>query len=288
MKKREMKLEIGCHLSSSKGFLHMGKEAVELGANTFQFFTRNPRGSKAKDVDPADVNAFLEFAQVHGIDRILAHAPYTLNPASKDPHVREFALQIMEDDLKRMEYVPGNCYNFHPGSHVGQGSETGIKLIAELLNTILKPEQTTTVLLETMSGKGTEIGRSFEEIRWILDLVELSDHVGVCLDTCHVHDGGYDIIHDLDHVLEEFDRIIGRERLKAIHMNDSKNPVNSHKDRHEKIGEGHIGIDALTAIICHEKLQGIPIYLETPNELPGYAKEIALLKNIWNGRKQTD
>lgn len=288
MKKREMKLEIGCHLSSSKGFLNMGKEAVELGANTFQFFTRNPRGSKAKDVDPADVNAFLEFAQVHGIDRILAHAPYTLNPASKDPHVREFALQIMEDDLKRMEYVPGNCYNFHPGSHVGQGSETGIKLIAELLNTILKPEQTTTVLLETMSGKGTEIGRSFEEIRWILDLVELSDHVGVCLDTCHVHDGGYDIIHDLDHVLEEFDRIIGLERLKAIHMNDSKNPVNSHKDRHEKIGEGHIGIDALTAIICHEKLQGIPIYLETPNELPGYAKEIALLKNIWNGRKQTD
>lgn len=282
MKKREKKLEIGCHLSSSKGFLHMGKEAVELGANTFQFFTRNPRGSKAKDVDPADVSAFLEFAQIHGIDRILAHAPYTLNPASKDPHVREFALQIMEDDLKRMEYVPGNCYNFHPGSHVGQGSEIGIRLITELLNTILKPEQTTTVLLETMSGKGTEIGRNFEEIRRILDQVELSDHMGVCLDTCHVHDGGYDIIHDLDHVLEEFDRIIGLDRLKAIHMNDSKNPVNSHKDRHEKIGEGYIGIDALTAIICHEKLQGIPIYLETPNELPGYAKEIALLKGIWS------
>ena len=282
MKKIEKKLEIGCHLSSSKGFLHMGKEAVELGANTFQFFTRNPRGSKAKDVDPADVSAFLEFAQIHGIDRILAHAPYTLNPASKDPHVREFALQIMEDDLKRMEYVPGNCYNFHPGSHVGQGSETGIRLITELLNTILKPEQTTTVLLETMSGKGTEIGRNFEEIRRILDMVELSDHMGVCLDTCHVHDGGYDIIHDLDHVLEEFDRIIGLDRLKAIHMNDSKNPVNSHKDRHEKIGEGYIGIDALTAIICHEKLQGIPIYLETPNELPGYAKEIALLKGIWS------
>lgn len=282
MKKREKKLEIGCHLSSSKGFLHMGKEAVELGANTFQFFTRNPRGSKAKDVDPADVSAFLEYAQIHGIDRILAHAPYTLNPASKDPHVREFALQIMEDDLKRMEYVPGNCYNFHPGSHVGQGSETGIRLITELLNTILKPEQTTTVLLETMSGKGTEIGRNFEEIRRILDMVELSDHMGVCLDTCHVHDGGYDIIHDLDYVLDEFDRIIGLDRLKAIHMNDSKNPVNSHKDRHEKIGEGYIGIDALTAIICHEKLQGIPIYLETPNELPGYAKEIALLKDIWN------
>ncbi|MGN0268344.1 MAG: deoxyribonuclease IV [Lachnospiraceae bacterium] len=282
MKKREKKLEIGCHLSSSKGFLRMGKEAVELGANTFQFFTRNPRGSKAKDVDPDDVNTFLEYAENHGIDRILAHAPYTLNPASKDPHVREFALQIMEDDLKRMEYVPGNCYNFHPGSHVGQGSETGIRLITELLNTILKPEQTTTVLLETMSGKGTEIGRNFEEIREILDRVELSDHMGVCLDTCHVHDGGYDIIHDLDHVLEEFDRIIGLDRLKAIHMNDSKNPVNSHKDRHEKIGEGYIGIDALTAIIRHEKLQGIPIYLETPNELPGYAKEIALLKNIWS------
>lgn len=282
MKKREKKLEIGCHLSSSKGFLHMGKEAVELGANTFQFFTRNPRGSKAKDVDPDDVSAFLEFAQIHGIDRILAHAPYTLNPASKDPHVREFALQIMEDDLKRMEYVPGNCYNFHPGSHVGQGSETGIRLITELLNTILKPEQTTTVLLETMSGKGTEIGRNFEEIRRILDMVELSDHMGVCLDTCHVHDGGYDIMHDLDYVLDEFDRIIGLDRLKAIHMNDSKNPVNSHKDRHEKIGEGYIGIDALTAIICHEKLQGIPIYLETPNELPGYAKEIALLKGIWS------
>lgn len=274
------KLLIGCHLSSSKGFYHMGQEAVSIGANTFQFFTRNPRGSRAKAIDPADVNRFLDFAAANGIEKILAHAPYTLNPASKDPHVREFALETMTDDLQRMEYVPGNCYNFHPGSHVGQGSDAGIVLIADMLNQILKPEQTTTVLLETMSGKGTEIGRNFEELRAILNRVELSDHMGVCLDTCHVHDGGYDIVGNLESVLEEFDRIIGLDRLRAIHMNDSKNPIGSHKDRHEKIGDGFIGTETMAAILRHPKLQGIPVYLETPNELPGYAREIAMLRGM--------
>ena len=271
-------LKIGSHLSSSKGYLHMGKEAVSIGANTFQFFTRNPRGSKAKEIDPEDVRKFREFAVEQGIDVILAHAPYTLNACSKDTHTREFALMTMEDDLRRMEYTPGNLYNFHPGSHTGQGSDEGIRLIADTLNRILKPEQTTTVLLETMAGKGTEVGRSFEELAAILERVELSDHMGVCLDTCHVYDAGYDIVHDLDGVLEKFDRVIGLKRLKAIHLNDSKNPFESHKDRHEKIGEGSLGLDAFVRIINHPALRDLPFYLETPNELDGYAKEIAMLR----------
>lgn len=277
----ENKLLIGCHLSSSKGFLHMGQEALSIGATTFQFFTRNPRGSKAKAIDPVDVTKFLDYARVQGIEKILAHAPYTLNPASADEHVREFALQTMRDDLERMEYIPGNCYNFHPGSHVGQGKEKGIELISDTLNRILMPQQTTTVLLETMSGKGTEVGSNFQELRDIIDRVELKDHVGVCLDTCHVHDAGYDIVENLEEVLEEFDKVIGLERLKAIHMNDSKNPLASHKDRHEKIGEGYLGTETFAKVIRHPKLQGIPVYLETPNELPGYAREIALLRELW-------
>ena len=273
-------LRIGCHLSSSKGFLHMGKEAVKIGANTFQFFTRNPRGSKAKEIDEKDVAAFLEFSREQGIGQILAHAPYTLNPCSKDEKTREFALLTMEDDLKRMEYIPGNCYNFHPGSHVGQGSQEGIRMIADTLNQILKEEQRTTVLLETMAGKGTEVGRSFEELQAILEKVELKDYMGVCLDTCHVYDAEYDIVEHLDEVLETFDQIIGLQKLKAIHMNDSKNPFGSHKDRHEKIGEGSLGLEAFRRIINHPSLKGIPIYLETPNELDGYAQEIALLKSM--------
>ena len=273
---------IGCHLSSSAGFYHMGKEAIGIGANTLQFFTRNPRGSKAKAIDQKDVERFHAFCQENGIERILAHAPYTLNACSKDPHVREFALETMADDLVRMEYVPGNCYNFHPGSHVGQGAEEGIRLIADTLNQILKPEQTTTVLLETMSGKGSEVGKSFEEIRAILDRVELQEHMGVCLDTCHVYDAGYDIVNDLDGVLEQFDRTIGLSRLRAIHLNDSKNPFASHKDRHEKIGQGSIGTEAMIRIINHPALQGIPVYLETPNELEGYAEEIRFLRDNYH------
>lgn len=272
-------IKIGCHLSSSKGFLHMGKEAEKIGANTFQFFTRNPRGSKAKALNIDDIKAYQEYAGVYGIPVILAHAPYTLNPCSKDARVREFAFETMEDDMRRMEYLPGNYYNFHPGSHVGQGSEEGIRQIAEVLNHILKPDQTTTVLLETMAGKGTEIGRSFEELGGIIDRVELDSHLGVCLDTCHVYDAGYDIVQDLDGVLEQFDKIVGLERLKALHINDSKNPFESHKDRHEKIGEGSLGVDTFFNIINHPKLRELPFYLETPNELDGYAKEIALLKS---------
>ena len=273
-----MMLKIGSHLSSSKGFLHMGKEAVSIGANTFQFFTRNPRGSKAKEIDEKDVEAFRGFAAENGIEIILAHAPYTLNACSKDAGTREFALQTMEDDLRRMEYVPGNYYNFHPGSHTGQGVEEGIRQIADLLNRILKPEQTTTVLLETMAGKGTEVGRSFEELRRILDRVELRDHMGVCLDTCHVYDAGYDIVGDLDGVLEEFGRTVGLDRLKAVHINDSKNPFASHKDRHEKIGEGSLGLETFVKLINHPALRALPFYLETPNDLEGYAKEIRMLR----------
>ena len=272
-------LNIGCHLSSSKGFLNMGKEALKINAHTFQFFTRNPRGSKAKDIDEKDVQALLQLMSENNFSKILAHAPYTLNPASADEKVREFALMTMEDDLKRMEYIPNNLYNFHPGSHVGQGAEKGIELISNTLNTILKESQTTTVLLETMAGKGTEIGRSFEEIKAIIDNVNLSDKLGVCLDTCHIYDAGYDIVNNLDGVIEEFDNIIGIDRLKAIHLNDSKNPFESHKDRHEKIGEGYIGLDAITKIINHPKLRNIPFFLETPNELSGYKQEIELLKN---------
>ena len=271
-------LTVGCHLSSSKGYLAMGKDAVKINANTFQFFTRNPRGGNAKAIVPSDVEAYLAFAAEHNITRILAHAPYTLNACSADEHLREFARATMADDLARMEYTPGNCYNFHPGSHVKQGVEIGITYISDMLNAILKPEQTTTVLLETMAGKGSEIGRSFEELREILDRVTLSDHMGVCLDTCHVWDGGYDIVNHLDEVLTEFDRIIGLSRLKAIHLNDSLNPLGAHKDRHARIGEGYIGKEALIRIINHPALRKLPLYLETPNELDGYAAEIALLR----------
>lgn len=271
-------LYIGCHLSAAKGFLHMGREAVSIGANTFQFFTRNPRGGKAKAIDLKDVEDFKAYKEENGIGIILAHAPYTINPCSKDERVREFALETMQDDLERMEYIPGNMYNFHPGSHVGQGVETGIQMIADILNKVIKEEQSTTVLLETMAGKGTEIGRSFEELRQIIDKVEIKSHVGVCLDTCHVHDAGYDIVNELDKVLKEFDSIIGLDRLKALHLNDSRNPFESHKDRHEKIGEGYIGMEAFKNIVNHDRLKKLPMYLETPNELEGYKKEIALLR----------
>lgn len=274
-------LKIGCHLSASKGFEHMGKEILSLGGNTFQFFTRNPRGGSAKVIDEKDVEAFRVLCRENGIDIILAHAPYTLNAASADERTREFARETMADDLLRMEYVPGNLYNFHPGSHVGQGVDVGIGYIVSMLNEVLKPEQTTTVLLETMAGKGSEIGRTFEEIRTIIDKVDLKDHLGVCLDTCHVYDAGYDIVNRLDEVVEEFDRVIGLNRLKAIHLNDSKNPFESHKDRHEKIGEGSIGVDAMKRIINHPQLRNLPFYLETPNELDGYAKEISLLKGLY-------
>lgn len=276
-------LKIGCHLSSSKGYLAMGKEAVKIGANTFQFFTRNPRGGNAKAIDEQDVRNFLEFTNDHGISQILAHAPYTLNGCSADPGLREFAANTMADDMIRMEYTPGNCYNFHPGSHVKQGAEAGVDYIAAMLNQILKPEQNTTVLLETMAGKGSEVGRCFEELRMILDRVELENHMGVCLDTCHVWDGGYDIVNHLDEVLTEFDRIIGLKRLKAIHMNDSQNPLGAHKDRHAKIGEGHIGLDAMVRIINHPELKDLPFYLETPNDLDGYAREIKMLREAYKG-----
>ena len=275
------KFKIGCHLSASKGFLNMGKEIVALGGNTFQFFTRNPRGGAAKDIDEKDVEAFKKFADENGIEVILAHAPYTLNACSADESIRDFAKRTFADDLARMEYVPGNLYNFHPGSHVKQGVETGTEYIVEMLNETIKESQTTTVLLETMAGKGSEIGRTFEELRAIIDKVELNDKIGVCLDTCHVNDAGYDIVNNLDGVLEEFDKIIGIGRLKAIHINDSKNPLGAHKDRHEKIGEGYIGKDAMERIINHPLLKKLPFYLETPNELDGYAKEIALLRSLY-------
>lgn len=274
-------LNIGCHLSTTKGFENMGKEALSIGANTFQFFTRNPRGGKAKDIDEKDVEALLKIMKENNFAKVLAHAPYTLNACSDKESNREFALEMMSDDLRRMEYLPGNLYNFHPGSHVKQGVDVGINYIAELLNKVLKPEQTTKVLLETMAGKGTEVGRNFEEIAEIISKVELKEHMGVCLDTCHVFDGGYDIVNDLDNVLEEFDRIIGLDRLYAIHLNDSKNAFNSHKDRHEKIGEGNIGIEAITRIINHPKLKHLPFFLETPNELEGYASEIETLRKAY-------
>lgn len=274
-------LYIGCHLSASKGYLSMGKEALGIDASTFAFFTRNPRGGSAKAIDTEDVKAFLELAKENSFGKLVAHAPYTLNACSAKEETREFALMTMADDLARMEYTPNQYYNFHPGSHVGQGVEVGIDLIVKQLNTVLKPEMTTTVLLETMAGKGSEIGRSFEELREIIDGVELDEKVGVCLDTCHVYDAGYDIVNDLDGVLDEFDRIIGLDRLKALHMNDSKNPFESHKDRHEKIGEGTIGFDAMVRIINNPRLKGLPIILETPNELDGYAKEIKMLREAY-------
>ena len=272
-------LRIGCHLSSAKGYLAMGREAKKIDAGTFQFFTRNPRGGNAKEIDPEDVRAFLEFSRQEDIVPLLAHAPYTLNGCSADESIRVFARNTMEDDLRRMEFTPGNLYNFHPGSHVKQGVETGIEYIAGMLNAILKPEQTTTVLLETMAGKGSEVGRSFEELREILDRVALSEKMGVCLDTCPVWDGGYDIVNHLDEVLTEFDRVIGLSRLKAIHLNDSQNPLGAHKDRHARIGEGQIGLEALVRVINHPALRRLPFYLETPNDLDGYAREIALLKS---------
>ncbi|WP_346894567.1 deoxyribonuclease IV [Clostridium sp. UBA7503] len=271
-------LNIGCHLSTTKGFENMGKEALSIGANTFQFFTRNPRGGKAKAIDEKDVAALLRIMEENKFATILAHAPYTLNACSADENTRKFALEMMTDDLLRMEYLPNNLYNFHPGSHVKQGVEVGINYIVDMLNAVIKPQQTTTVLLETMAGKGTEVGRNFEEIAEIINRVELKDHMGVCLDTCHVYDAGYDIVNNLDGVLEEFDRLIGLERLKAIHLNDSKNPFESHKDRHEKIGEGFLGIEAIINIINHPKLCNLPFFLETPNDLEGYGKEIEILR----------
>lgn len=274
-------LKIGCHLSSSKGYLAMGETATSIGANTFQFFTRNPRGGAAKPIDPEDIAAFIEYSKSNGITTILAHAPYTLNAASKDTKIREFAKLVMSDDLSRLEYTPGSLYNFHPGSHVGQGTEAGIELIVSLLNEIMFPEQKTTVLLETMAGKGSEIGGKFEEIAEIISRVDLNDKIGVCLDTCHIFDGGYNIKENLEAVLDEFDRIIGIDRLQAIHLNDSLHGYESHKDRHAKIGEGFLGIETFDAVINHPKLKDLPFYLETPNELDGYEKEIALLKRIY-------
>lgn len=274
-------LNIGCHLSSAKGFEHMGREALKINANTFQFFTRNPRGGSAKSIDAGDAARLMELTREHSFGPLVAHAPYTLNPCSKDQKTRDFAYMAMADDLARMEYLPGNYYNFHPGSHVGQGAEKGIELIAQLLNDILKPDMQTTVLLETMAGKGSEIGGRFEELAAIRALLrpELQAKVGVCLDTCHVHDGGYDIVNNLDGVLAEFERIVGLTHLKALHINDSLNPCGAHKDRHAKIGEGHIGTDAMVRIIRHPKLAGLPCILETPQEsLAGYGEEIAMLK----------
>ena len=274
-------LNIGCHLSASKGYLHMGREAAAIGANTFQFFTRNPRGGSAKKIDPADVAAFLAFAEENDFCGILAHAPYTLNACSADENTRRFAFEAMSDDLRRMEYTPGQMYNFHPGSHVGQGVQKGIELICELLNRVLKKEQTTTVLLETMAGKGSEIGSRFEELKAIIDGTMLADKLGVCFDTCHVFDAGYDIVKDLDGVLTQFDKVIGLNRLKAVHINDTMNPFSQHKDRHQKIGQGYIGVDAFSQIINHTALRKLPFYLETPNELEGYQAEIALLKSLY-------
>ena len=273
-------LKLGCHLSASKGFTHMINEAISIDANVFQFFTRNPRGGKAKDIDEADVKQFLEIKNDKDFGPILAHAPYTLNPCSADERTRNFAHEVMADDLRRMEYVPGNLYNFHPGSHVGQGIDKGIELICQTLNDILKPEHTTKILLETMAGKGSEVGSKFEELRRIIDGVELSDKIGVCLDTCHVYDAGYDIVNDLDGVLDEFDKMIGLDRLCAIHLNDSKNPYESHKDRHEKIGEGSLGVDTMSKILKNDRLKNLPFYLETPNEVEGYQKEIAFLRSL--------
>ena len=269
---------IGCHLSSSKGFAAMGKTAKAIGADTFQFFTRNPRGSKAKELNVADVEALGTFLREEHFGPVVAHAPYTINPCSAEEKTREFALQTMADDLHRMEFLPGNYYNFHPGSHVGQGAETGIAQIAEALNQVLFPGQKTIVLLETMAGKGTEVGRTFQELREIIDRVEHPELMGVCLDTCHVHDGGYALAENLEEVLTEFDRILSLDRLKALHLNDSMNSMGAHKDRHEKIGKGFIGLEAMARVVTHPALQGLPMILETPNELPGYADEIALLR----------
>lgn len=258
----------------------MGKQALKLGANTFAFFTRNPRGGKAKEIDPADVDKLLALMEEHHFGKLVAHAPYTMNLCAAKENVRSFSMEMFQDDLKRMDYLPGNYYNFHPGSHVGQGAEQGIEMIAEALNGALFEEQTTTVLLETMAGKGSEVGRSFEELRRIIDLVDLDDKLGVCLDTCHIWDGGYDVVDHLDDVLNEFDQVIGLDRLKPIHLNDSMNPLGAHKDRHEKIGQGHLGLEAITRIINHPALKELPFILETPNDDEGYTNEIAMLRKL--------
>lgn len=271
---------IGCHLSAADGFEAMGKAALSIKANVFQFFTRNPRGGSAKAIKQSDVDAFLKLASENNFGKILAHAPYTLNGCSADASIRKFARDTMADDLQRMEYVPGNMYNFHPGSHVQQGVDVGIDYIVEMLNDILFEKQQTTVLLETMAGKGSEVGGKFEELKRIMDRVKLVGKMGVCLDTCHVNDAGYDIVNDLDGVLAEFDRVIGLKWLKAIHLNDSMNPLGAHKDRHAVIGGGKLGLDALARVINHPLLRDLPFYLETPNELEGYGKEIALLKSV--------
>ena len=271
---------IGSHLSTAGGFEAMGKTALEIGANTFQFFTRNPRGSKAKEIDPEDAQKLNELLKDNNFGKLVAHAPYTLNPASAKPEVREFAKITMADDLYRMEYTPGNYYNFHPGSHTGLGTEKGIDLIIELLNHIMDENQTTIVLLEGMSGKGTEIGSKFEELAAIIEGVKLKNKIGVCLDTCHLHEAGYDIVNNLDGVLQEFDDIVGLERLHAIHLNDSKNELGAKKDRHEKIGEGSLGIETIKNVINHPRLRDLPFNLETPNEIDGYKKEIEILKTL--------
>ena len=273
-------LNIGCHLSAAKGYENMGKEALKIGANTFAFFTRNPRGGKAKAIDEADVKKFLELAEANKFAKLVAHAPYTLNPCSSTEKVREFAHIAMKEDLERMEYTPGNYYNFHPGSHTGQGVEKGIELISDLLNEILTPEQSTIVLLESMAGKGSEVGSTFEELAAIIDRVELKDKIGVCLDSCHISDGGYDIVNNLDDVIEEFDKVVGIKYLHAMHLNDSMNPMGAKKDRHAKIGEGHLGVATFEKIVNHPALKDLSFILETPNELAGYAKEIELLRSL--------
>lgn len=275
--------KIGCHLSSSNGYKAMGETAVKIGANTFQFFTRNPRGGAAKPIDEKDMEAFNLYAKEHNIGKILAHAPYVLNPAAAKEDLREFAFETMKDDLYRLSFIPGTMYNFHPGSHVKQGADVGIQLISDHLNRVMEYNVNSIVLLETMAGKGSEVGRNFEELQAIIEKTERKDMLGVCMDTCHVYDGEYDIVEDLDGVLKEFDAVIGMDRLKAIHLNDSKNPFGSHKDRHEKIGEGSIGTPAIERIINHPLLRELPFYLETPNELEGYEREIALLKGLYRG-----
>ncbi len=268
---------IGNHLSSSKGFENMGKEALTLGANTFAFFTRNPRGGAAKAIDPADALKLRELMETHKFGKLVAHAPYTMNVCAKDEGIRQFSREMMRDDLDRMDYLPGNYYNFHPGSHVGQGIDVAIPLIADAINYALKPEHKTTLLLETMAGKGSEVGRCFEELRSILDLLDYPEKVGVCFDTCHVWDGGYNIVENLEGVLQEFDRIIGLEKLKAVHFNDSMNVCGAHKDRHQKIGEGEIGLEGLKAVWKHSFFQDKPFILETPNDDAGYAREIGMI-----------
>ncbi len=272
-------INIGCHLSSSGGFLAMGKHATELGADTFAFFTRNPRGGSAKEIDPKDAEALVEYMKENNFGKLVAHAPYTMNVCAAKPDIREFSRNVLKDDIKRMEYVPGNYYNFHPGSHVGQGPEEAIPMIADALNNALFEDQKTTVLLETMAGKGSEVGRNFEELKAIIDRVELKDKIGVCFDTCHTWDGGYDVTGNIDAVLDEFDKVIGLDKLYALHLNDSKNPMDSHKDRHEKIGEGLIGSEGIRKVITHPLLQGKPFILETPNEDDGYKAEIALIRS---------